>query len=163
MPKGIPLTQEQKQKMAEGRKRAKEEGRAPDPRKVLRRQYVKEFGNKPTRAEFTKYIEEKDPTLVPQKRTLSEEQKKKMAFGRLYKTFTGESSKDVPIEKMDEIMQAIKDLVKVRESENNLVNIGSRGKALDDIRKNEQKLANEIGMKKPRLLPLKQPGRPRKI
>lgn len=156
------LSEEQKQKMQEGRRRAKEEGRAPDPRKVLRRQYVKEFGNKPTRAEFTKYIEEKDPSLLPQKRTISEDQKKKMAFGRFYKTFTGESSKDVPIDKMEQITQALKDLISVRENENELVNAGTKGKILDDVRKEEQTLANVVRMKEP-LLVKRKPGRPRKI
>jgi len=142
------LSEEQKQKMQEGRKRAKEEGRAPDPRKVLRRQYVKEFGFKPTRAEFTKYIEEKDPTLIPQKRTLSEEQKKRMAFGRFYKTFTGESSKDIPTDKIDQITQAIKDLMSVREAETALVNAGNKSGVLDDIRKEEQVLVKRVRPRK---------------
>ena len=146
------LSEEQKQKMAEGRKRAKEEGREPDPRKVLRRQYVKEFGNKPTRSEFTKYIEEKDPTLLPQKRVISDEQKKRMAFGRFYKTFTGESSKDIPTDKMDQITQAIKDLMSVREAENALVNAGNKSVVLDDVRKEEQMLVKTIKRKPRKIL-----------
>ena len=71
-----------------------------------------------------------------------------MAFGRFYKTFTGESSKDIPTDKIDQITQAIKDLMSVREAETALVNAGNKSGVLDDIRKEEQVLVKRVRPRK---------------